>query len=55
MKSNLKVSREIRLGCAFENENEKMRRKKILRLDIIYMYRYKYNRMIKDDIIVRGG
>ena len=29
--------------------------KKLLQLEIIYMHRYKYNRMIKDDIIGRGG
>ena len=55
IKSNLKINREIRLDCVFENMNEKMNRLKIPRLDIIDMYRYEYNRMIKDDIIVRGG
>ena len=55
MKSHLKINREIRLDCVFENMNEIMSRLKIPRLDIIDMYRYEYNRMIKYYIIVRGG
>ena len=54
MKSDLKINREIRLDCIFENINEKMSQLKIPRLDIIDMYRYEYNRMIKDNIILRG-
>ena len=34
---------------------KKMSQLKIPQLDIIDMYRYEYNRMIKDNIIVRGG
>ena len=55
IKSDLKINREIRLDCVFENMNEKMSRLKIPWLDIIDMYRYEYNRMIKDNIIGRGG
>ena len=45
----------MRLDYVFENMNEKMSRLNILQLYIIDMYRYEYNRMIKDDIIVRRG
>ena len=55
MKSDLKINKEIRLDCVFENMKEKMSRLKIPRLDIIDIYRYEYNRMIKDNTVVRGG